>query len=130
MRWTHLFAALLLALPLSARAQDEKPDQPEEKSTDPKKPNKAPDVLRTADAKIAKAKSITFKASVHAVGALATRSPQATGTVTMVRDAKAEPGFLFIARGPAIWSGKDTDTRDFSTAFDGKVVRGLHEKDK
>lgn len=134
MRWLHLVATALVGLSACAAfGQDaDQPQKAEQKGTDEPKPekNKAPDLLRAADAKIAKAKSLTFNAKVHGVGALSTRSPDASGAVAMVRDEKAAPGFKFLARGPARWSGKETDTRDFTTWFDGKIVHSLRDKDK
>jgi thiol-disulfide isomerase/thioredoxin len=132
MRIRHsLFAALFL-IPLclapAARAQED--DAAEKTDKQPESRLKGVDLLRAADAKIAKAKTITFKAATKGVGALGTRSPQASGSVHLIRDAKAAPGFRFIARGPALVSGKVTADRTFATSFDGKLVRTLREHDK
>ncbi len=134
MRWLHLLASALIGLSASTvlAQEPEQPDKPEVKGADDPKPekNKAPDMLRAADAKIAKAKSLTFNAKVRGVGALGTRSPEASGSVSMVRDEKSAPGFKFLARGPAKWNGKDIGSREYTTWFDGKVVKSLHDSDK
>lgn len=134
MRWLHLVVMGLMAVSLTpALAQDaDQPEKPEQKGVDDAKPekNKAPDLLRAADAKIAKANSLTFNARVRGVGALGTRSPEASGTVAMVREEKAATGFKFLANGSAKWTGKDTQTRAYTTWYDGKVVRSLHDQDK
>ncbi len=123
--------AACIAFPVSLLGQDEAPaakdTQPEAKT--PAKV-KGIDLLLAADAKIAKAKTITFKASVRGVGALSTRSPEASGSMSLIRDAKSAPGFKFLAKGPATRSGKENTTGDFVTSFDGKVLRTLHDKDK
>jgi thiol-disulfide isomerase/thioredoxin len=119
---------------LLARAQDGDPPVKADKAEKPEKPdpkkNKAPDLLRAADAKIAKAKSLSYSAKVRGVGALGTRSPEASGSLTLLRDDKAAPGFKFLAKGPAKWSGKEIVSREFTTSFDGKIVRSLHDRDK
>lgn len=124
--------AVVVLTPWQARAQEEdaKPAESPSKDSAAPKQMKGVEILAKADAKIAKAKSITFKGSVRAVGALSSRSPEASGTVTLVRDAKSPCGFKFTARGPARWSGKEVATRNFATSFDGKLVRSIHEKDK
>jgi thiol-disulfide isomerase/thioredoxin len=104
--------------------------QAQEQEAQPAAKAKGLELLQQADARIAKAKTIRFKGSVRAVGALTTRSPHATGTVTLIRDAKAAPGFKFEARGESRWAGQEVARRPFATAFDGKIVRTVREREK
>lgn len=111
--WTfaRTMIAAGVALALSAPAQAEEPS--------------GRDLLRAADAAIAKAGTIAFHATREGHGGVATRTPAVVGDVTLSRiEGKSSLGWRVAARGELTEPGS-TEARPFQVAYDGATYRSL-----